>query len=146
MIMQTTAFLVGLVMLWVLLMRAERSSFWLAVSMLLMLWGIARLLLMWRVLHLGLIVAVPVLVFSLLAWATYRWWRRYQARRATAPEVPPAGPNTLGAATALFLVLSLLALNASAAETSQSAAAPSAAFTNSVSLVSAMLSGEVHDN
>ena len=72
---------------------------------------------MWRVLHVGLIAAVPLLLFLLVAWAVWKFQHRRkagQASRLSAPPPidPPAGSGPAAASGAALLVF--LALGASA--------------------------------
>ncbi|HVM47713.1 MAG TPA: type II secretion system protein [Candidatus Acidoferrum sp.] len=145
MVIQSTAFVLGLIMLWWLLRRAERSSLWVTIALVLIIWSVARLLTMWRVLHVGLIAAVPILLFALVAWAAWKLQRRRrvgEASRLSAP--PPIHPHTGGGAatasgTALLLAFAALALPARADEP-----APPA-LTNTVSILAATYNGTVQD-
>jgi hypothetical protein len=108
-----SAFLLGLVLLWRLARRPERSSFWMAVAVVLVVASLASHLIAWRLLHLGLIAAVPALPLALIAWAVWRWRQRRKAARPPAP--PPAPPADSGAApAAATALLALFAVAGSA--------------------------------
>jgi type II secretory pathway pseudopilin PulG len=147
MVVQVCGFVLGLLMLWLLSLRAKRSSLWMTIALVLVLWSIARLLIMWRVLHAGLIAAVPLLLLLLVAWAVWKYQHRRKVRQASRlspppPIVPPAsgGPATAsGAALLVFLALGTSCLSAPA----QDAAPP--AISNTVSILSATYTGTVQD-
>ena len=113
MVLQVCGFVVGLVMLWLLSLRTERSSLWMTIALVLILWSVQRLLTMWRVLHFGMIAAVPILLFALVAWAVWRYQHRRDAGEPSRPSAPPpivptagGGPAaSTGAALLVFLAV-----------------------------------------
>jgi len=147
MVLQVCGFVVGLLMLWVLSVHTKRSSLWMAVALVLILWSVQRLLTMWRVLHVGMIAAVPILLFVLVAWAVWKYRHRRQARQASRlspppPIVPPGGSGpaaATGAAALIFLALSFWCFSARG-----EAPAPPA-ISNVVSIISATYTGTVQD-
>lgn len=146
MVLQVTGFLAGLLLLWWLASRPAPSSLWMTVASMLVLWSVARLLAMWRLLHLGLIVAAPVLVFGLTGWIGWQLWQRRKAARSSGSptDPPPAGPfeGSLpgGGAVASIVFLALVA-----ASTAFAQEAVPAAGSNTVSILSASYSGTVFD-
>jgi type II secretory pathway pseudopilin PulG len=147
MILQVCAFSLGLLLLWRLAAHPGSSSFWKAVAAALIIWSVARLLTLWRLLHVGLILTVPALLFGLAAWAAWKWRKHYKGTRASRPSgPPPAAPPGAGqpavppvAALIAFLALALWAGPASAQD------ATATAISNSVSIVSATYTGAVND-
>jgi len=147
MILQVCAFSLGLLLLWGLAARPGSSNFWKAVAAALIIWSVARLLTMWRLLHVGLILTVPALLLGLAAWAAWKWRQHYKATRASRPSgPPPAAPPGPGqpalppvATLIAFLALTLWAGPASAQD------ATATAISNSVSIVSATYTGAVND-
>jgi type II secretory pathway pseudopilin PulG len=89
MVLQVCGFVLGLLMLWLLSLRVERSSLWVTVALVLIFWSVQRLLTMWRVLHVGMIAAVPLLLFALVAWAVWKYQQRRKAGQASRPSPPP---------------------------------------------------------
>ena len=145
MVLQACGFLFGLILLWALAIRRDRSSFWMTVATALILWSVARLLTMWRLLHVGLIAAVPLLLLLLIAWGIARLWRRRRVGPESHEGHAPASPRTgsPGASTASAAgLIGLLAILA---------AAPSARgeegnlWSNRVSILSATYTGSVRD-
>ena len=65
MVLQVSAFVFGLALLSLQFVRPVRSSLWMAVSATLIIWSVASLLVMWRRLHVALIVAVPLVLLLL---------------------------------------------------------------------------------
>jgi type II secretory pathway pseudopilin PulG len=146
MVVQVCAFVLGLIMLWWLSLRQGRSSFWATIALVLVLWSVARLLTMYRQLHLGLIAAVPVLLLVLLIWAVRKYQQRKvgQASRLSPPPlVNPPGPSgpasSAGATLLVFLALGASVLPARADDL----ALP--AISNTVSIISATYNGTVQD-
>ena len=144
MVVQVCAFVLGLIMLWWLSMRRERSSLWETIAVVLILWSVSRLLTMYRQLHVGLIVAMPLLLLLLVIWAL----RKYRQRRKVGqpsrlsqppPPIPPASGPASVTALLVFLALGTSALPALADD-----AAPSA-ISNTVSIISASYMGTVQD-
>ena len=143
MVLQVAGFLTGLVLLGWLARRPAPSSLGLTIATSLVLWSVSRLLAMWRLLHVGLIVAVPALTLVLLGWIGWRAWRRFKAAReavepteplaATTPESPLPGAG----AAALILLLT------SAAGSAAAQVPGSAGVSNAVSILSADYSGSV---
>ena len=80
-------------MLWWLSLRPERSSLWMTIALVLVLWSVPRLLTMWRVLHLGLIAAVPMLLLVLVAWAVLEIPAPPQSRTGV-PPVPASASRS----------------------------------------------------
>jgi hypothetical protein len=147
MVLQVCGFVLGLVMLWLLSLRSERSSLWMTIALVLVLWSVQRLLTMWRVLHVGLIAAVPILLCALIAWAVWKFKHRRkvgQASRLSPPPPihPPASSGPAAASGAALLVL--LALGASALPALADELAPPA-LSNAVSILSATYTGTVQD-
>ena len=95
MVLQASGFVLGLVMLWVLSLRRQRSAFWMTVALVLILWSVQRLMTMWRVLHVGLIAAVPILLFLVVAWAVWKFQHRRKAAETSAPYPPPSNRAVL---------------------------------------------------
>jgi hypothetical protein len=146
MVVQVCAFVLGLIMLWWLSLSPGRSSFWAAIALVLVLWSVARLLTMYRQLHLGLIAAVPVLLLVLVIWAVRKYQQRHkvgQASRLTSP--PPVNPPTSGpASSAGAALLVFLALGSSVFPArADDLALP--AISNTVSIISATYNGTVQD-
>ena len=146
MVVQVCAFVLGLIMLWWLSLRTQRSSLWETVAVVLILWSVARLLTMYRQLHTGLIATVPVLLLVLVLWAV----RKYRQRKAGRPPRPsssppsyPPGPggsaSSSAAALLVFLALGAAACSAFAED------AVSAPLSNTVSIISATYTGTVQD-
>ena len=128
-------------------LRAERSSLWMTIALVLILWSVQRLLTMWRVLHVGMIAAVPMLLFALVAWAVWRYQHRRKAGPASRlspppPIVPPAGSGPAASTGAALLVLLGLGACCFSAR-AQDAALP--ALSNTVSILSATYTGTVQD-
>ena len=148
-----TAFLVGLVMLWRLAGRRERSSFWMTVAVALIVASVASHLVAWRLLHLGFIAAVPLVVFILIGWAIWRWWQWRKAKQAarqseTPPAIPPtpSGSSTAASVALLaFLLLPAFAGSTFADEKVSASHFAPAAFSNTVSILSATYTGVVRD-
>jgi hypothetical protein len=148
-----TAFVLGLGMLWWLARRADRSSFWMAVAVALVAGSVASHLIAWRLLHLGLIAAVPALLLLVSGWAAWSYWRRRQtAQAASASNTPPPPPvdsgstPAAGLASIVLLALAAFAGSTSAQDLSTAALrAPLPAPSNSVSIVSATYTGTVQD-
>ena len=145
MILQVCAFVVGLAMLGWLAMQPVRRSFWMALALGLVLWSVARLLMMWRVLHFGLIVAVPLLVLVILVWIARGFWQRRRTRLAASqsvaqPQVPPAATGLTPPATAGLILFLALAVSSSFAQ--ETSSVPSS---NTVSILSANYTGTVRD-
>jgi len=140
MMIQASAFVLGLFMLWLLSLRRERSSLWMTIAFVLIIWSVARLLTMWRVLHVGLIAAVPILLFALVAWAVWKFQHRRkvgQASRLSSP--PPIAPPSAASGAALLILLCGPVISSLA----QEAAPP--AISNTVSILSATYTGAVQD-
>ena len=147
MVLQVCGFLLGLLMLWWQLVRRERSSLWMTFAIVLMLWSVSRLLTMWRVLHVGLIAALPLLVFLLFAWVVAKYTRR---RRATLepppspspPPIPPvAGSGPAAASAAVLLLLIFLG----APNSTALAAGSDSRSSTTVSILSTAYTGTVQD-
>jgi len=143
MVLQVCGFVLGLLMLWWQWLRRERSSLWLTIGVVLLVWSVARLFTMWRVLHVGLIAAVPLLLFLLVAWAVWKYQRRRKAGPSSYPSAPPPIVPPAGSGSAAALLL-LLAWGASSLPALADDAAPSG-LSNTVSIVSATYSGTVRD-
>ncbi|HEY5910286.1 MAG TPA: hypothetical protein VJA21_06740 [Verrucomicrobiae bacterium] len=145
MVVQVCAFTFGLVMLWWLILLPTRKTFWMAVAAALIIWSVANLLIMWRLLHLGLIVAMPSVVAGLATWIGWRAWERWRAARGShgaqpPPSVPPAGTGAPAAVTLLtFLAFITAALPVIAEDLGTTA------ISNAVSIVSAGYTGTVND-
>jgi type II secretory pathway pseudopilin PulG len=145
MVIQTSAFVLGLLMLWWLSRRPERSSLWMTIALVLVFWSVARLLTMWRVLHVGLIAAVPILLFAFVVWAVWRFQHRGKAEQASHPPSPPpfvppaGGGHAASSGAALLLFLFAAALPALA----EDPAPP--VLSNTVSILSATYTGTVQD-
>ena len=113
MVVQVCAFVLGLIMLWWLSLRPDRSSLWVTIAVVLILWSVARLLTMYRLLHVGLIAAVPVLLFVLVIWAVLEIPAPPQSGTGVPPVRPSpdhsarrSGPaSSAGAALLVFLAL-----------------------------------------
>lgn len=145
MVIQAAAFVLGLLMLGLLSLRSKRSSLWMTIAWVLIIWSVARLLTMWRVLHVGLIAAVPILLFALVAWAVWKFQHRRKVGQAsrlspTPPIVPPSGTGPAASADAALLILLCVPVVSSLA---QETAPP--AISNTVSILSATYTGAVQD-
>ncbi len=161
MLLQVSAFCLGLFLLWRLSGHPAPSGFWKTVAIALILWSVTRLLTMWRLLHIGLIVGLPAAVLGLVAWLGWRAWRRRRAAADSDESEPPPGQTPAPAATTLlvFLALALMVPTATAQEnggagSSRLAAPPDAppaqdgtiaAVSNTVSILSASYTGAVDD-
>jgi type II secretory pathway pseudopilin PulG len=137
MILQVIMFVVGLAMLWRFWGAPQRSAFWLAVAVTLVISGVASLFAMWHLLGIAFIALVPVLLFIAIGYGV--WWFR-QHRKSGRPPKPPVmdGPASTTLAT-LLLLLGILTTTAPVR------AQDGATSTNSVSLVSANYTGSVLD-
>ncbi len=151
MAVQVCGFVLGLGLLWWLAGRRERSSLRMAVAAALILWSVASLLTMWRLLHIGLIVAVPAVLLAALAWVTWKFRQRRQARRTSGkglppPEPPPQTPPG-GSGSPVAPAASALALLVLAASPGLAAAQPAnpAVLSNTVSILSATYTGSVRE-
>jgi type II secretory pathway pseudopilin PulG len=147
MALQVCGFVLGLFMLWLLSLRTERSSLWMTIALVLILWSVQRLLTMWRVLHVGLIAAVPILLFLLVSWAIWKFQHRRKAGQASRvspppPIVPPGGSGPAASTGAVLLVF--LALGTSSFSVVAQDATPPA-ISNTVSIHSATYTGTVRD-
>jgi type II secretory pathway pseudopilin PulG len=141
MIIQVCWFIIGIILLWWFSVQIRRSTLRMALAAALVLFAVGRLLLMWRLLHIGFILVAPILVFGLLGWFGYKLWRRRKSRSGASPAPPPFPPGASAAATgAAVAVLFTLFTFASKAQTPETSAT-----SNSVSIVSAVYSGTVKD-
>jgi len=145
MFLQVTGFLAGLLLLWRLAARPARSSLGMALATLLILSSVASLLALWRVLHLGLIVAAPAFALGLIGWWGCKLWRHRQTMGSVAPpaEPPMAGPTggpAPGASGAVLVAFITLAASAAFGQDG-----PLATNSNAVSILSATYSGTVAD-
>jgi type II secretory pathway pseudopilin PulG len=144
MVVQVCAFVLGLIMLWWLSLRPDRSSLWETIAVVLVLWSVARLLTMYRQLHLGLIAAVPLLLLVLVIWAVRKYRQRKvgpASRLSSPPPVIPPGASGSASASALLVAL---ALGASVFTALADDPAPPA-ISNTVSIISATYTGTVRD-
>ena len=118
MILQVCGFGIGLVLLAALWLTDSRKSLWMAVAAALVIWSVTSLLAMWRLLHVGLIVAVPAILLALVCWVTWKIWQRRLAARAasntTQPPAIPHAPDALALLTLLAFVASMTVSNAPA--------------------------------
>ena len=124
-ILETLAFLVGLLLVWVQWRKPVRNGFWLAAGVVFSFGAVAHLLIAWRFLHYGLILAAPLLALFIPAWIVWRIPGRKSV--ATAHAVPPI----------LALLAMLLWPMGASAQTSGVAA------TNAVAITSALYKGAV---
>jgi hypothetical protein len=124
-ILETVAFLAGLILVWMQWRKPFRNAFRLTVGVVLSFGAVAHLLIAWRVLHLGLIVLAPLIVLFILIWIVWR----IPGRKAVSAGngVPPM---------LALLAMLLWPMGASAQPTG-------AAATNAVSITSAIYRGEV---
>lgn len=147
MVVQVAGFLFGLLLLWWLSLRAQHSSFWMSVAVMLVIWSVASLLTMWRLLHVGLIAAVPALLLAVVTWAIWRFWQWRKARSLAEPfEAPPGipprdGPSTAPSPLALIAFLALVAVTFS----SRAEDGFPSANSSPVSILSATYTGVVRD-
>ena len=123
--LETLAFLVGLALIWVEWRKAVRNAFWLTVGVVFSVGAVAHLLIAWRILHFGLILAAPLLVLFVLVWIVLKIPGRKPASADHA--VPP-----------MIALLALLLWPAGA-----SAQTTGVATSNAVSITSAIYKGEV---
>jgi len=146
MVVQVCAFVLGLIMLWWLSRRPDRSSLWATIALVLVLWSVARLLTMYRQLHVGLIAAVPLLLLVLVIWAVRKYQQRKvgQASRLSQPPSvhPPSASGPASSSAAALLVF--FALSASLFPARADDAAPPA-VSNTVSIISATYTGTVQE-
>jgi type II secretory pathway pseudopilin PulG len=145
---QVTGFLLGLGLLAFFRITGQRKSFWMAAAIALIIWSVTSLLIMWRWMHVFLIMAIPAALGLLIAWGIYRLWKRGQSRRSS-PPVPPAqsnqtdpgSANAAGSAAALLLFgISIFSVQSLTAQN-----APSSALPNTVSIQSANYSGTIDE-
>jgi type II secretory pathway pseudopilin PulG len=145
---QVTGFLLGLGLLAFFRITGQRKSFWMAAAIALIIWSVTSLLIMWRWMHVFLIMAIPAALGLLIAWGIYRLWKRGQSRRSS-PPVPPAqsnqtdpgSANAAGSAAALLLFgISIFSVQSLTAQN-----APSSALPNTVSIQSANYSGIIDE-
>jgi len=111
---QVLAFLSGLMLVLVQWRSAHPKALWLSVGLMLAGLATADLLIAWRVLHLALTLAVPVLLALLPAWLLLRWRQHAKSNRPTPASPPDASPGTDIAGTtsvAGSAVLALVLLN-----------------------------------
>ena len=152
-LLQLTAFLAGLLMMWRQWRRAPRGSFWMAVGLALAIGSVSGLLIAGRVLHLAFIVAAPALLLAVLFWLTWKYWPRKGAvdqpprvPSASSPLGPePTGPSNIPPAVALIALLfflsqtnGMLAQNAPDADQSSNP-------TNAFSIISGNYTGRVRE-
>ena len=107
-----------------------------------MLWSVVSLLVMWRLLHVGLILAVPGALVCCAGWLAWRLWLRRQGTAVpAAPDMPSAGPPTQsGAVLPLVVGALVLVVNSAAAQDTQGIEMPRA-----VSIISANYTGRAGD-
>jgi type II secretory pathway pseudopilin PulG len=145
MVLQVCAFILGLILLWAFSLSTRPRSFWMSVAAALVLWSVISLLTMWRLLHVGLIVAAPLLLFGLITWVGWQiWLRRKAVAESASPPPPPLGPAAGGAAPAGAVTLFLLA-TVSSWPFSSSADLATPAPADAISILSADYSGTVGD-
>jgi hypothetical protein len=110
------------------------------VALALALASVADLLLAWRLLHVGLIIAAPVLLLAVVAWLTWKYWPRRPPAIEPAPSrMAPSIPPAVAAWTILFVIAQATPAEASSI---QNAPRPTPA---SVSILSASYDGTVND-
>ncbi len=105
MVFQVCTFLVGLGLLAYFYLIGGRRSFGLAVAASLVIWSVISLLVMWRWLHVVLILAVPALIGLLVVWAVYKLWHRRRSKRTAASAPPPPITTSETGATLSLLLL-----------------------------------------
>jgi hypothetical protein len=149
MALQVCAFVLGLLMLWALWAGTTRQSLAMTVAAALVIWSVASLLTMWRLLHVGFIVVVPVIPLALGCWLGLKFLRRIRAARAAARPAEPPFPGASAGASTLSLLL-LVTFGAAAhmakADPISSAASYSilsAAYTGTVGEKVAQLDAEI---
>ena len=130
MVVQVCGFVLGVLMLWWLASRSERSSLWMTIAATLIIWSVASLLTMWRLLHIGLILALPTIVFAVAGWGIWRFWQWRKAR-----QMPPPVATAL-----IFLALGFSAFSSAGSEDGN----PSV-NSNAASIISASYTGVVSD-
>lgn len=135
---QLTAFVGGLLLVWLNWRRAKPSSFWLAVGALLAGAGMVDLLVAWRVLHLALIVGVPTAALLAVGWLIVRGMER---RRRNRPPTPPAPTPAIAVPPALLAIGLGLGWSLVAASADEA----SIASAGRVSVVSAQLVGDARE-
>jgi len=150
-LIQVTAFLVGLLILWRQLRRATPRSLPVTLGAALVITSVVCLLVVSRWLGLALIVLVPLTAFALLVLLARRYFRRPGADESMAsgvasPQPPPlGGAPGVGPAVAGLMFL-LFAGMTQAAEQSVSATPPDAPpAIEAATLESATYSGTVRD-
>jgi type II secretory pathway pseudopilin PulG len=137
MVLQVVMFVVGLTMLWRFWSAPQRSSFWLAVAVALVISGVVSLFAMWRVLGVAFIVLVPVLLFSAIAYCV--WQFRHRRKHSPPPKPPMMGGSAASTIATLLVLLGIVPASA------PMRAQDGATATGSVSLVSASYTGIVQD-
>jgi type II secretory pathway pseudopilin PulG len=138
MALQLAGLITGLLVWW--WQWRKRNSFLLTVALALALASVADLLLAWRLLHVGLIIAAPVLLLAVVAWLTWKYWPRRPPAIEPAPSrMAPSIPPAVAAWTILFVIAQATPAEASSI---QNAPRPTPA---SVSILSASYDGTVND-
>lgn len=138
MVGQVTAFLLGLLLVWKLWHRPQRSNFWLTAGLALLPGSVGHLLIVWRLLGSGFILVLPLIGLIVVVWLACKFWpRQMKFGRAPATE---SSSETPGLPPAVALIAFLLVLGTGALNAANPAASSSA-----VSIVSASYTGTVKD-
>jgi hypothetical protein len=111
---ELVVFLTGLLLILVQWRRKEPRAHWLAVGAGLMVLGTLDLLIAWRVLHLALIVAAPVLLLIALSYIIWHW-RLQLEDEGLSPEPPLVSASLPSILLPLLAGATLLAGGASSA-------------------------------
>ncbi|HVY71755.1 MAG TPA: hypothetical protein VHH73_17620, partial [Verrucomicrobiae bacterium] len=147
-IAQLAGFIAGLVLVATQVRRARPRSLWLALGIVLALLSFADLLLMWRALHLLLIIGTAVLFLIAFLWVARRAFRA-PAEYSVSDPIIPSGASTAGStATAMLLAIGFLgggARPAAALEIDFKTPAAVQPVTNTVSVVSASYTGSARE-
>jgi type II secretory pathway pseudopilin PulG len=131
MLLQVGTFVTGLLVWW-WQWRKSRNSFVLTLALALALGGVGSLLLAWRLLHLALIWAAPMLLLAVIGWLTWKFWPRPAVKTVlTGPGLEPGLPPAL--ATIVFLSWSLAASVAEPVVVAPAISVRSASYTGTVS-------------
>ncbi|MDB6024243.1 MAG: hypothetical protein JWM68_466 [Verrucomicrobiales bacterium] len=108
MVVQLCAFVAGLLLFWRQWRRGRRSSLLITIALVLAFGSVGSLLIAWRLLHIGLIILVPALLLSGIAYLAWKYWPR-----KVPLMVPPTIDSSAGPIVAL-LALTFFVANANA--------------------------------
>ncbi len=142
MVVQVTAFLLGLLLVWRLWHRPQRSNFWLTTGLALIIGSVGSLLIVWRLLGSGFIVAAPLLVLIVVIWLAWKNWPRRTLFSSTSDTTDHSTqPEPPGIPPAVALIAFLLVFGISHATAKETTPVAS----SGVSIISASYTGTVKD-